>query len=318
MLAKTRCARVTLISGDVHLCGVGRLYSQHKKRREGDPRKDYRLMYQIVCSAIGNPPPPDGLVKALHWMTKAHKTNEFTRDKMIRGFHDVKGKARLCNRRNWCEVWEIPSLPGGAGGGGGAGGAASGAGGASLSGGGGGDAIGASALAPSPAASTVGTGVGQHHPQPPSVERLRWPMACHLDARLHAAPGDLVFALRVERFEKAPVVDGRIAEYQFVVPELARPARRSAAGKYGHPSQNADLFAQKGWSRRYAPEEAGPAPPAKRPAGAAVSAVAASALQGVRRAPRTPPAAAGAAPGAAFPASTSAAAAGGAVGTATF
>jgi hypothetical protein len=121
-------------------------------------------------------------------------------------------------------------------------------------------------------------------------------MACHLDGRLHAASGDLVFALRVERFQKAPVIDGRVQEYQYVVPTLLKPQRHSAAGRMGTASQQADFYGQTGWSRRYKPEEVpggGSAAAAGKRAfhhhpGAAASggASTATALQGVRRAPR--------------------------------
>jgi hypothetical protein len=58
---------------------------------------------QIVCSAIGNAPPPDGLVKVLHLMGHASFTNKQTRNKMCKLF-DSDGKHRMLNRRNWCEV----------------------------------------------------------------------------------------------------------------------------------------------------------------------------------------------------------------------
>jgi hypothetical protein len=316
MLAKARSARVTLISGDVHLCGVGRLYSEHRKKRADDPRKDYRLMYQIVCSAIGNAPPPDGLVKALHWMTKAHKTNEFTHDKMIRGFHDMKGRARLCNRRNWCEVWEIPEVgapPTAAQERAAAERAAAAAAGASSS-----SAAPPAALAAgSITAASADAEVGQYKGQPSSVEWMRWPMAAHLDGRLHAAPGDLVFALRVEKFTKAPVIDGELAAFQFVIPTLAKPARHSAAGQHGKIGQQMDFYSEREWSRRYAAEDSGRAGGSARGSGvgkrgfhapatgrAGTAATSAAALQGVRRAP----ARAGGSPAAVAPAGTSGAA----------
>jgi hypothetical protein len=58
---------------------------------------------QIVCSAIGNAPPPDGLVKVLHLMGRAGFVNRVTRAKMCKLF-SAKGKFRMLNRRNWCEV----------------------------------------------------------------------------------------------------------------------------------------------------------------------------------------------------------------------
>jgi hypothetical protein len=115
-------------------------------------------------------------------------------------------------------------------------------------------------------------------------------MACHLDGRLHAAPGDLVFSLRVERFDRAPAVDGRVQEYQYIVPSLARPSRKSAAGRMG-AERGADAYAETGWSKRYRPEDAPGSAAARRgfrqPLSVGAQTVgAAAALQGVRRAPR--------------------------------
>lgn len=62
MLSRYRGCRVTLLSGDVHVCGAGHLYS-HPSPPEGQERQDYRYMPQIVSSAIANPPPPSGLMR---------------------------------------------------------------------------------------------------------------------------------------------------------------------------------------------------------------------------------------------------------------
>jgi len=106
MLAKAKHLRISIISGDVHLAATGRLYSHPK---QPDLRKDFRFMPQIVCSAIGNAPPPDGLVKVLHLMGRAGFTNKQTRNKMCKLFDGVGGKHRMLNRRNWCEIFEVPA-----------------------------------------------------------------------------------------------------------------------------------------------------------------------------------------------------------------
>lgn len=61
MMARARHWRVSLISGDVHLCAVGRLYSWPKMKNRLS--HDARFMPQIISSAIVNCPPPDLLLK---------------------------------------------------------------------------------------------------------------------------------------------------------------------------------------------------------------------------------------------------------------
>jgi len=107
MLAKAKKLRISIISGDVHLAATGRLYSYPKMK---DLSMDFRYMPQIVCSAIGNAPPPDGLVTFLHLMGRAGFVNKFTKNKMCKLF-DCSGKFRMLNRRNWCEIWEVPQDP---------------------------------------------------------------------------------------------------------------------------------------------------------------------------------------------------------------
>jgi hypothetical protein len=59
----------------------------------------------------------------------------------------------------------------------------------------------------------------------------------------------LVFTLRVEQFTKVPS-DGHVAEYQTVVPTLDRPPKNIRT--------HIDLYANKGWSKKYRDEEVGP------------------------------------------------------------
>ncbi|RSH76798.1 uncharacterized protein EHS24_005194, partial [Apiotrichum porosum] len=48
--------RITFLSGDVHLCAVGRLFTH--KHKEGGPETDHRYMLNVITSAIVNTPPP--------------------------------------------------------------------------------------------------------------------------------------------------------------------------------------------------------------------------------------------------------------------
>jgi hypothetical protein len=54
-------ARITFLSGDVHLAAVGCLLTKvGKGKPKIEPSKDYRYMLNIITSAIVNTPPPPG------------------------------------------------------------------------------------------------------------------------------------------------------------------------------------------------------------------------------------------------------------------
>ncbi|GFR42308.1 hypothetical protein Agub_g3210, partial [Astrephomene gubernaculifera] len=105
MLAKSRSCRVSIISGDVHLCGAGRLYSWPRAPGR-PPLHDWRYMQQVISSAIVNAPPPTPLVRLLQWSGRAGLTNRRTRNHLDRTFADRPGRRKLLNLRNWCEVEE--------------------------------------------------------------------------------------------------------------------------------------------------------------------------------------------------------------------
>ena len=57
-------ARITFLSGDVHLAAVGCLFSKPEKgKSELAPEKDHRYMLNVITSAIVNTPPPPGAAK---------------------------------------------------------------------------------------------------------------------------------------------------------------------------------------------------------------------------------------------------------------
>ena len=57
-------ARITFLSGDVHLAAVGCLFTRHKHtKKQVEPSQDHRYMLNIVTSAIVNTPPPAGAAK---------------------------------------------------------------------------------------------------------------------------------------------------------------------------------------------------------------------------------------------------------------
>ncbi|KAL3136206.1 hypothetical protein ABBQ32_007220 [Trebouxia sp. C0010 RCD-2024] len=106
-LAKTKNVRVSFVGGDVHVAGVGRLYTQPKIHRL---RYDHRFMPQIVSSAIVNAPPPPTFMKLLHNTNRSNLVlKPQTREKMVRVFAGRPTGDKLLAQRNWCEVREVPA-----------------------------------------------------------------------------------------------------------------------------------------------------------------------------------------------------------------
>ncbi|KAF9184136.1 hypothetical protein BGZ51_003533 [Haplosporangium sp. Z 767] len=109
--ANDRRIRVTFISGDVHCAGVGRFTA-----KISPPEKDPQLMYQVISSAIVNEPPPDGVIRLLHFQDKVHildgrvKTYE---DMYPMFTTDVDGKPlqmdKLMPRRNYSHGFFNPN-----------------------------------------------------------------------------------------------------------------------------------------------------------------------------------------------------------------
>jgi PhoD related phosphatase len=124
-IAYNRRIRMTMVSGDVHCCGVGYLYDPSSPQ-------DHKLMYQIITSAIVNIPPPGMVIKLLHNNDKlfvppmnsgqSTKVASDTKEEMMELFaRDVNGKdlmnlKKLLPRRNYSickggdqgsEIWEI-------------------------------------------------------------------------------------------------------------------------------------------------------------------------------------------------------------------
>lgn len=104
--AGSRSARVSIVSGDVHCCGVGKF---HGKGREDNPQEDPLTMYNIISSAIGNIPPPNIVIKTLHHNADVFSLNDDTEERMVETFYEEpNGEPRqdkfLMNRRNWCDI----------------------------------------------------------------------------------------------------------------------------------------------------------------------------------------------------------------------
>lgn len=101
--ARDRSIRVSLIGGDVHCCGAGRLYSKDmRNKEEGDPH----LMVQIISSAIVNVPPPQALLTILNQNSTYITFNPNTEEKMYKLFlkspnGNTRQNTKLMGMRNY-------------------------------------------------------------------------------------------------------------------------------------------------------------------------------------------------------------------------
>lgn len=101
--------RITMLSGDVHLAGIGRFYGVDKKHHPLPVESDPCHMLNVISSAITNTPPPDKMADFLNKRNKVHHLNSNVDEDMVRIFNvDVDGKKRhnthLLPRRNWCSI----------------------------------------------------------------------------------------------------------------------------------------------------------------------------------------------------------------------
>ncbi|WWD20042.1 hypothetical protein CI109_104515 [Kwoniella shandongensis] len=110
-LAQELHARITFLSGDVHLAAVGCLFTYRKKGKKIQPEKDFRYMLNIVTSAIVNTPPPPGAAKMVGMLGgHTHRTlPKDTDETMIPLFQqDTDGSKLKTNlvqpRRNYASI----------------------------------------------------------------------------------------------------------------------------------------------------------------------------------------------------------------------
>ena len=102
----SKSIRVSFVSGDVHLGGAGYFFTDYGIVY---PDHDHRLMYQLICSAVGNVPPPGIIVKKLHMGAKRIMFDDKTVEKMYQIFHtDLNdkplGDRYLMGKRNWLSI----------------------------------------------------------------------------------------------------------------------------------------------------------------------------------------------------------------------
>jgi len=104
-IAAEMSVRITILSGDVHLAGIGQFMSNPKLNT---PKlNDHRYMANVISSAIVNEPPPNTLADILNKRNKVHHLDLETDEDMFPVFaRDVdntpRNNKRLMPRRNYC------------------------------------------------------------------------------------------------------------------------------------------------------------------------------------------------------------------------
>lgn len=99
---KKQC-RVTILSGDAHVGGIGEIYSSSRPRPMKE--KDPLFMYQVISSAIMNSPPPDGVVSTLTRTNFSQRIDDKSRQKMMKAFGKFHNPTdKLLAQRNWCDI----------------------------------------------------------------------------------------------------------------------------------------------------------------------------------------------------------------------
>lgn len=103
--------RVTILSGDAHVGGIGEIYSRQRPRPQ--PKDDPLFIYQIISSAIMNSPPPAGVVAMLTRTNFSKTIDEKSKQKMVKAFgqHHSPTK-KLLDQRNWCDICMNILMPG--------------------------------------------------------------------------------------------------------------------------------------------------------------------------------------------------------------
>lgn len=116
--------RITILSGDVHLCCIGRLKTKlhhhphahllsNKMESNRDvtenPEHDPRLMFNVISSAIINAPPPDAMASLLDRRSKIHHFDRYTDEDMVPIFTSNPDGSRrenhqFLNKRNWSDL----------------------------------------------------------------------------------------------------------------------------------------------------------------------------------------------------------------------
>lgn len=119
--------RITILSGDVHLCCFGRMKTKmhhhphahvlSKADKEAEnkdvtehPESDPRLMFNVISSAIVNAPPPDVMAHLLDKRSKIHHFDRYTDEDIVPIFSTepdgttARENIQFLNKRNWSDL----------------------------------------------------------------------------------------------------------------------------------------------------------------------------------------------------------------------
>lgn len=104
---KSNNIRITILSGDVHLCCVSRLSTEGAL----DPQKDPNFLINLISSAIVNVPPPAGMANFLKKRAIKHKLTDEVHEDMVPLFKEQEGGNNLLMaRRNFSDLIPIENL----------------------------------------------------------------------------------------------------------------------------------------------------------------------------------------------------------------
>lgn len=125
--------RITILSGDVHLCCFGRMKTKFHHHPHGhllsvdekieqnkdvteNPEYDPRLMFNVTSSAIINAPPPDAMAGLLNKRSGIHHYDRYTDEDIVPLFtYNPDGSARenhqFLNKRNWSDLVLVKQSP---------------------------------------------------------------------------------------------------------------------------------------------------------------------------------------------------------------
>ncbi|OWB82265.1 hypothetical protein B5S33_g889 [[Candida] boidinii] len=123
--------RITILSGDVHLCCIGRfksnisrLHVNHEKHHNlneqilNESDKDPNLIFNLISSAMTNAAPPDGMATLLNKRNKIHHFRHlrYVDEDMVPIFYnDTNGEPRdnvtFLNKRNYSDLIPVENIP---------------------------------------------------------------------------------------------------------------------------------------------------------------------------------------------------------------
>ncbi len=114
LLTERTGTRITILSGDVHLCAIGKFYSKDSKTAS-NPATDSKFMLNVITSAIVNTPPPNALATLMQKRSKIHHFTKDTDEDLENIFKlDVdstkRNTTKFMNRRNWCSIVKVDEL----------------------------------------------------------------------------------------------------------------------------------------------------------------------------------------------------------------